>query len=323
MKSESETSLDNEARPTKAELVQLVNQFLIQNDLPVTAAALQKECEKLLGGRWSGHNSNVTRSGRFRRHTTVIPNLDGDACLAEWLSDSGAVGTPSASSPNEMTNSSSKSPPSRLRKPAKSTTLKKGQSQNSENKNERSQQKQCTSSRSSQISPAPSQKRANSRNKSKNLNEDLNISPTKTEQKQGGKSKNVLRKADSVGNISVNENYPKQQQTSSPPPDPIHSSNQTTITEDVVENKNWLCANLDLTLINQALLRPSVSGGRASALLLQALRQVCLCFRSSLMFVFMFCFSCVCLLVFKFYSMFIFKFYYVCCFSCFYVFLMF
>nr|CAD2174106.1 unnamed protein product [Meloidogyne enterolobii] len=273
MKSESETSLDNEARPTKAELVQLVNQFLIQNDLPVTAAALQKECEKLLGGRWSGHNSNVTRSGRFRRHTTVIPNLDGDACLAEWLSDSGAVGTPSASSPNEMTNSSSKSPPSRLRKPAKSTTLKKGQSQNSENKNERSLQKQC-SSRSSQISPAPSQKRANSRNKSKNLNEDLNISSTKIEQKQGGKNKNVLRKADSVGNISVNENYPKQQQTSSPPPDPIHSSNQTTITEDVVENKNWLCANLDLTLINQALLRPSVSGGRASALLLQALRQM-------------------------------------------------
>ena len=97
-----------------------------------------------------------------------------------------------------MTNSSSKSPPSRLRKPAKSTTLKKGQSQNSENKNERSQQKQCTSSRSSQISPAPSQKRANSRNKSKNLNEDLNISPTKIEQKQGGKNKNVLRKADSV-----------------------------------------------------------------------------------------------------------------------------
>jgi len=63
--------------------------------LPVTAAALQKECEKLLGGRWSGHNSNTTRSGRFRRHTTVIPNLDGDACLAEWLSDSGAVGVSS------------------------------------------------------------------------------------------------------------------------------------------------------------------------------------------------------------------------------------
>ena len=51
---------------------------------------------------------------------------------------------------------------------------------------------------------------------------------------------------------------------------------QTQITEDVVEDKNrWLCANLDLSLVSQALLRPNVSGGRASSLLLQALRQVC------------------------------------------------
>uniref|UniRef100_A0A1I8BUB7 LisH domain-containing protein n=1 Tax=Meloidogyne hapla TaxID=6305 RepID=A0A1I8BUB7_MELHA len=265
MRSESEI-LDNESnqKPTKAELVQLVNQFLLQNDLPVTAAALQKECEKLLGGRWNV-NSNVTRSGRLRRHTTAIPTFDSDACLAEWLSDSGAV-TTSASSPNEMTNSSSKSPPSRLRKPAK-TTLKKGQSQNIENKNE--------------ASPAPSQKRTNSRQRTKNSsgqekNENINVSPTKAEQKQV-KIKNPLRKADSVGSIAstiaATETSPKQQPP--PPPDPIHSSN-VLISEDVVEDKNrWLCANLDLSLINQTLIRPSVSGGRSSALLLQAIRQVC------------------------------------------------
>jgi hypothetical protein len=62
----------------------LAFQFLLQNGMPVTAAALQKECEKLLLAKSSGASSNggnKTARGRQQQRQ------ESERCLADRLLD--------------------------------------------------------------------------------------------------------------------------------------------------------------------------------------------------------------------------------------------
>uniref|UniRef100_A0A914HF92 WD_REPEATS_REGION domain-containing protein n=1 Tax=Globodera rostochiensis TaxID=31243 RepID=A0A914HF92_GLORO len=301
MSTDGEEIAGENEQTNKAQLVRTINQLLLQNGLPVTAAALRKECEKL----WSKNGAKTTRTwwtiAEHEANGTLLALAEGnaiaashseteDTTIANWTmrpKPAKSVDSipqqllPLASTITTSSNRrqlTSKTNATKVTSPRRSVATTAVEAlevqlprQSRQPSTNRSIDKDRSSTRSRSVRRLinnPQQKQQ--QRPSPVLQSRRSRSNTDTEEESG--TELLRKKADSTSNLSQ-----------SPPADPVRArpgehnvprTDQHELemnTKKSVGAEQWICTHLDYTAVGIALLKGAPS--RDNALLVQALRQ--------------------------------------------------